>query len=161
MFQVKRDEIREAEDYRLDYRLNKECDMDIDVLCGDVCSPFQGQACGGVVIKCLRDAQDNITSDACKTELFAAEKRMGNDYRTDSVLNKACTEDVGKYCADVEPGMGRVHTCLMANKAALSEACLTAEESLQVGGLGSPPRLWHAQPHAFVPRRPATTTSPR
>ena len=54
---MKRDEIREAEDYRLDYRLNKECDMDIDVLCGDVCSPFQGQACGGVVIKCLRDSQ--------------------------------------------------------------------------------------------------------
>jgi hypothetical protein len=41
--EVKRDEIRAAEDYRLNYRLNKACDAEIDTLCPDVCSPFSGQ----------------------------------------------------------------------------------------------------------------------
>jgi hypothetical protein len=63
-------------------------------------------------VKCLKENEANITSEACKTELFSSEKRMGNDYRMDSVLNKACTDDVSKYCADIEPGMGRVHQVL-------------------------------------------------
>jgi len=129
--EVKRDEIREAEDYRLDYRLNKECDMEIDELCADICSPFQGQACGGTVIQCLMDSQANITSDSCKTELFAAEKRMGNDYRSDAVLKEACKEDVSNFCADIEPGSGRIHECLVANKATLSPSCKREEERLQ------------------------------
>ena len=59
------------------------------------------------------DNQANITSDSCKTELFAAEKRMGNDYRSDAVLKEACKEDVSNFCADIEPGNGRIHeVCL-------------------------------------------------
>jgi len=129
--EVKRNEIREAEDYRLDYRLNKECDMEIDNLCADICSPFQGQACGGTVIACLLENQANITTESCKTELFASEKRMGNDYRTDAVLKEACKEDVNKLCADIEPGDGRIHECLVANKAQLSPSCKREEDRLQ------------------------------
>eukprot|EP00238_Polyblepharides_amylifera_P013095 CAMPEP_0196572234 /NCGR_PEP_ID=MMETSP1081-20130531/2305_1 /TAXON_ID=36882 /ORGANISM="Pyramimonas amylifera, Strain CCMP720" /LENGTH=880 /DNA_ID=CAMNT_0041889479 /DNA_START=135 /DNA_END=2777 /DNA_ORIENTATION=+ len=130
--EVKRDEVREAEDYRLDYRLNKECDMEIDTLCADVCSPFQGQACGGSVVACLMEARENITSDSCKKELFSSEKRMGNDYRTDAQLKEACSEDVEKFCPTVEPGNGRVHQCLMENKKELSASCKSMEDKLQL-----------------------------
>eukprot|EP00854_Cymbomonas_tetramitiformis_P013737 gene13737-16236_t len=128
--EVKRDEVRTAEDYRLNYRLNKECDMEIDNLCADVCSPFQGQACGGTVLKCLRDHQENITSDNCKKELFSVEKKQGNDYRTDAVLKESCVEDVEKFCVDVEPGNGRVHSCLLKHRSELTPACSKAEASL-------------------------------
>jgi len=130
--EVKRDEVREAEDYRLDYRLNKECDMEIDMLCGEVCSPFQGQACAGAVINCLREKQENITSASCKTELFSTEKRMGNDYRDDAQLKEACAEDVATHCADVEAGGGRVHECLSAHKKELSPKCAAQEDKLQM-----------------------------
>ena len=67
--EVKRDEIREAEDYRLDYRLNKECDMDIDILCGDVCSPFQGQV-GANSRFVSRSASTSVVASASSTACF-------------------------------------------------------------------------------------------
>jgi len=129
--EVKRDEIRAAEDYRLNYRLNKACDAEIDTLCPDVCSPFQGQACGGTVIDCLKSKRDNITNEDCNTELFGVEKNEGKDWRTDAVLKEACQDDVLQFCADVEAGGGRVHECLSKNKAQLSKACSDAEGKLE------------------------------
>lgn len=34
-----------------------------------------------------------------------------------------CTEDIQKYCADVQPGAGRVRDCLKAHETNLSRAC--------------------------------------
>lgn len=90
--EVKRDEIRAAEDYRLNYRLNKACDAEIDDMCADVCSPFQGQACGGTVIKCLTEKEENITNTDCRNELFGVEKKEGKDWRNDAV-RATCSED--------------------------------------------------------------------
>lgn len=59
--EVKRHETRAAKDYRLNYRLNKACDLEIDRLCADVCSPFSGQACEGTVIQCLTQKAENVT----------------------------------------------------------------------------------------------------
>lgn len=126
--EVKRDEIREAEDYRLNYRLNKACDNEIDELCPDVCSPFQGQACGGTVIACLKEKQENITSDDCKSELFKTEVKESKDVRNDAVLKEACQDDMNQFCADITPGGGKVHDCLSAHKEELSPKCKEAEE---------------------------------
>jgi hypothetical protein len=41
--EVKRDEIRDSKDDRLNHRLHKACDAEIDLWCPDVCSPFLGQ----------------------------------------------------------------------------------------------------------------------
>jgi Golgi apparatus protein 1 len=62
--EVKRHETRGAKDYRLNYRLNKACDLEIDRLCADVCGPFSGQACEGSVIQCLTQKADNVTDQA-------------------------------------------------------------------------------------------------
>lgn len=128
--EVKRDEIRSAEDYRLNYRLNKACDAEIDAMCADVCSPFQGQACGGTVQACLVEKRDNITNPECNKELFSTEKKMGADYRTDAVLKEACLDDVAKFCADVPPGEGRVHQCLVKHMSELSPTCAKEEQKL-------------------------------
>ena len=60
------------------------------------------QACGGVVIKCLTDKQENVTNEDCRKELFGVEKLQGKDWRNDAVLREACQEDVNQYCAEVE-----------------------------------------------------------
>lgn len=54
---------------RLNYRLSEACKEDIDTLCSEECSPFLGQACGGRVLRCLTEKQDNIKSKACADEV--------------------------------------------------------------------------------------------
>lgn len=130
--EVKRHETRAAKDYRLNYRLNKACDLEIDRLCADVCSPFSGQACEGTVIQCLTQKAENITDQACKKEIFIMEKIMANDVRADAVLQKACDSDIATYCADVEAGKGRVHQCLRNNRDKLSKQCAAEELKLNI-----------------------------
>lgn len=130
--EVKRHETRAAKDYRLNYRLNKACDLEIDRLCADVCSPFSGQACEGTVIQCLTQKADNITDQACKKEIFIMEKIMANDVRADAVLQKACDGDIATYCSDVEAGKGRVHQCLRNNRDKLSKQCAAEELKLNI-----------------------------
>ncbi|KAK9820440.1 hypothetical protein WJX72_010380 [[Myrmecia] bisecta] len=130
--EVQRDMIRSNEDYRLNYRLNKACQTDIEQLCSDECSPFLGQACGGRVLRCLTDKQDAIQSVECQNEVFYFEKMEVNDFRNDVLLAEACREDVDKFCKDTEPGEGRVHECLRAQREALSEACRKEELKLNI-----------------------------
>ena len=70
--EVKRHETRAAKDYRLNYRLNKACDLEIDRLCADVCSPFSGQACEGTVIQCLTQKAENVTDQVSTCDLMRA-----------------------------------------------------------------------------------------
>ena len=57
---MQRQEQRENQDYRLNFRLNRACEVDVDELCGDVCSPFAGQACGGTVLRCLANKRSKV-----------------------------------------------------------------------------------------------------
>jgi Golgi apparatus protein 1 len=51
-------------------------------------------------------------------------QRMGmQDFRADMQLAEACRPDVERFCAVVEPGDGRVHTCLRQHYGQLSPAC--------------------------------------
>jgi Golgi apparatus protein 1 len=129
--EVKRYEIRAGQDYRLQFRLSKACSAEVDRLCADVCSPFQGQACGGTVLACLVDKRESIADAACDKELFEYEKTIANDERVDAVLAAACAADVAAHCADVEPGMGRVHDCLRSKRDVISTACAAEELKLE------------------------------
>ena len=73
--EVMRDMNRAAHDYRLNWRLNHACEADINGLCAGVCNAASGQPCGGLVLQCLQDKQDNITSAECQEEVGGA--RMG------------------------------------------------------------------------------------
>ena len=63
-----RDNNRMAQDYRLNYRLAGACEADIAGLCPNLCSA--GAPCGGLVLQCLQEKQDNITATDCQDEVF-------------------------------------------------------------------------------------------
>lgn len=71
---------------RLNYRLNQACDGDISKLCPNLCSKSLGTSCGGLVLQCLQDKQDNITSQACQDEVFYYELMEVSDFRNDVIL---------------------------------------------------------------------------
>ena len=48
--------------HRLNYRLTDKCEADIDDLCSDACNFPTGQACGGRVLRCLTNKQDQVKS---------------------------------------------------------------------------------------------------
>ena len=60
------------------------------------------------------------------------EKIMASDVRADAVLQKACNNDISTFCADVEPGKGRVHECLRNNRDKLSKQCAAEELKLNI-----------------------------
>lgn len=128
--EVVRDQNRMAQDYRLNWRLNSACTSDIKRLCGGLCDTNSGQPCGGVVLQCLQDKADNLTNPACQEEVFYYQLMEVSDFRNDVILAEACRQDVEKYCKDVEPGEGRVHSCLRFHKAFISERCAAEENKL-------------------------------
>lgn len=67
--EVSRDANRAAHDYRLNWRLNHACEADVANLCGSVCNSSNSQPCGGMVLQCLQDKQDNVTSTECQEEV--------------------------------------------------------------------------------------------
>jgi Golgi apparatus protein 1 len=129
--EITRDENRSNEDYRLNYRLNMACELDIDELCADECSPFLGHACGGTVLRCLSDKKESISNDECKKEVSYFQKMEVTDFRNDVILAEACRMDVEEFCDTVEPGEGRVHACLRDNRDKISEACAAEELKLE------------------------------
>mmetsp|Transcript_34914 Transcript_34914/g.77608 ORF Transcript_34914/g.77608 Transcript_34914/m.77608 type:complete len:994 (-) Transcript_34914:752-3733(-) len=120
-----------SKDYRLNYRLAKACQGDVQALCPSVCQQNDGQVCGGKVLRCLTDKMDSIKADACKKEVYYFEKMEVSNFKNDIILAEACREDVDKYCSSVEPGEGRVHKCLRDNRKKLSDTCRKEELLLE------------------------------
>jgi len=61
----------------------------------------------GRIMSCLNEVLDQI-SPACAALVTAA---------------TSCAPDVKEFCADVEPGGGRIQTCLLAHRERLSGPC--------------------------------------
>lgn len=130
MKEVRRFENRENEDYRLNYRLSHACELEIDMMCANACNPMMGEACGGQVLRCLSDKQDDIKNEECKKEVSYFINMEVTDFRNDIILAEACRRDVEQYCADVEFGDGRILNCLRDNRDNLSKACSEEEAKL-------------------------------
>lgn len=72
MQELQRVEKNMGEDYRLNYRLDKECHEDAEAICGQsVCdrNPYGG-SCGGTVLRCLVENKADIKNENCKREVF-------------------------------------------------------------------------------------------
>jgi hypothetical protein len=89
------------------------CRADVEKLCKDV-EPGKGR-----VAQCLQQHEAQVSSE-CKAHM---EKMHDAMQARMQAFNAACKADAEKRCKDVQPGQGRMMSCLRKNESSLSAAC--------------------------------------
>jgi multidrug efflux system outer membrane protein len=98
------------------------CMTEIERFCRDV-EPGSGR-----LLKCLSD-HDGELSPACRAKLDKARARVEE-------ARRLCAPDLEKFCPDVEPGQGRLLSCLKGKLDQLSPAC--QEQVVTIGAKAAP-----------------------
>ena len=94
-------------------RFQEACGTDMQQFCPNL-TPGEGK-----LRDCMNEHQNDLSA---KCRDFRAEARA-HWHAAREKFDKACKEDVQKFCADVKPGEGRLGTCLKTHENALSPAC--------------------------------------
>ncbi|DBA68142.1 TPA: hypothetical protein ACH3X2_013949 [Trebouxia sp. C0005] len=124
---IQGDQARSSQDYRLNFKLAEACKRDTDSLCPNMCQAHQ--ACGGQVLRCLTEKNDQIEAKKRRDEVFYFKKMEVTDFRNDVLLAEACRDDVDELCSKVKPGA--VLQCLRSHRTSLSSEC--RKEELKLG----------------------------
>ena len=87
----------------------KPCMEELEKFCKEV-RPGEGR-----ILKCLQE-HDRELSPVCRNKVQGILKRLED-------AKQACAPDIGKFCADVVPGGGRLIKCLSPHFEELTPAC--------------------------------------
>jgi Golgi apparatus protein 1 len=105
-------------------KIETSCGEDLKKYCSTV-TPGEGR-----ILYCMQAHEDKI-SDGCASVLdevvFQAETTAD---RLREAVN-ACRGDIDKFCANTQPGQGRLAACLAANRTSVSTSCAEAIQKLQ------------------------------
>ena len=85
------------------------CSEDMAKYCRDV------QPGGGRILKCMQE-HENELSPGCKQHVAEMKERAKE-------VRQACSDDVMQFCKDVQPGQGRIASCLKQHENELSADC--------------------------------------
>ncbi len=105
-------------------KLEASCGEDIKKYCTTV-TPGDGR-----ILYCMQAHEDKI-SPACAFDLneVALHAQTTADHLREAV--NACQGDIDKFCANTQPGQGRIAACLAANRTSVSKNCVAAVQKLQ------------------------------
>jgi hypothetical protein len=95
------------------------CDADAAILCPGL--PLNSRKS----FMCLMAYEDNL-SLSCELGIAEAAMTLEQGLMAIDYSIKACEADADKFCLDVEPGEGRIVSCLKQNEAKLANQCVTA-----------------------------------
>ena len=95
------------------------CEREIKTFCKDV-TPGEGR-----VLACLYSFWDRL-SDQCDNALYDAAAQLQRAVASLSYVNSECWDDLKRYCANIQPGEGRLLQCLDRNDAKVSKRCTQA-----------------------------------
>jgi len=84
---------------------------------------------------CLMAYEDNLSVD-CKLGILEAAITLESTMLAIDYSIQACEADADKYCLDVEPGEGRLVSCLRKNESKLKKECTTALKETGLWDLG-------------------------
>jgi hypothetical protein len=97
----------------------KSCDAEIKAYCSQV---TLGE---GRLLACFYAHEDKL-SGRCQYALYEGAAQLEQFAAAVTHLATECKDDLVKYCAEVQLGEGRVGTCLLENKAEVTDACRQA-----------------------------------
>jgi len=95
------------------------CETEITTYCSQV-TPGEGR-----LLACFYAHEDKL-SGQCEYALYQGAAQLEQFATAVTHLAVECSEDLEKFCAQVELGEGRVGTCLLEHKADVSDACRQA-----------------------------------
>lgn len=95
------------------------CEADAAILCPGL--PLNSRNS----FMCLMAYEDNL-SLSCELGIAEAAMTLEQGLMAIDYSIKACEADADKFCLDVEPGEGRIVSCLKQNEAKLANQCVTA-----------------------------------
>jgi len=90
----------------------KPCADDVAKFCKDV-KPGEGR-----IVACLKEHQNDLSA-SCKEKM----EKLAEVRKKGSEMNKACHDDISKFCKDVKPGGGKIIQCLKEHSSDLSSEC--------------------------------------
>jgi len=97
----------------------------------DACTPEIEAYCsqvtpgGGRLLACFYAHEDKL-SGRCNWALYEGAAALEQFASAVTHVANACWDDIVEHCADVEMGEGRVASCLLENKADVSDGCREA-----------------------------------
>jgi len=92
----------------------KGCEKELIKYCKDV-TPGEGR-----VLACLYAHEDKLSA-RCEYALFDAAAQLDRAISALTYVANECGEDLGKYCANVPEGQGRLLNCLKKNDKKVSK----------------------------------------
>jgi hypothetical protein len=97
----------------------KGCEKELKMYCAQV-TPGEGR-----VLACLYSFWDKL-SDQCDNALYDAAAQLQRAVAALSYVNSECWDDLKAYCANIQPGEGRLLQCLDKNDAKVTRRCKQA-----------------------------------
>jgi len=97
------------------------CAAETETYCNQV-TPGEGR-----LLACYYAHEDKLSGD-CVTALYSAFDMLSSEINALTHVANECIDDIGRYCANTEPGDGRIAKCLGYHSGELSEGCSTAIE---------------------------------
>ncbi len=92
------------------------CKKELESYCKNV-TPGEGR-----VLACLYAYEDKL-SPRCEYSLYDASVQLERAVTAVTYVANECRDDLNKYCSGVQPGEGRLLTCLDKNKGKISKRC--------------------------------------
>lgn len=119
-------------DYRTNPDMQKDCKMDSSVLCSaELERASSSPGFSTEVIQCLVQQRGKIRNANCKKQILRQIYKMSEDVLMVPNMHAICQEDVSRFCANVEPGGGRLHDCLREHLEELSHECQAQEFAVE------------------------------
>jgi hypothetical protein len=95
------------------------CEKELKMYCKDV-TPGEGRG-----LACLYAYSDKLSAK-CEYALYDAAVQLQRAVAKLTYLANECGDDLDKYCADIQPGQGRLLQCIDKNDAKVSKRCKQA-----------------------------------
>jgi hypothetical protein len=106
------------------------------------CNADAAKLCPGLPLNskksfmCLMAYEDNLSTD-CKLGILEAAITLESSMLAIDYSIQACEADADRFCLDVEPGEGRLVSCLRKNESKLKAECTKALKETGLWELGT------------------------